>query len=255
MTGRLNARVALITGGASGIGRRTAEVFVAEGAKVVLADRNEELLTEVATSLGSEVCATQISDVTNEADLDRAVGFAVERFGRVDAAVNCAGWGTYSPLSEHPADSWQAVIDVCLTGVFYSVKHQSRQMLTQPEGGSIVNIASISARQPGEGMAAYCSAKAGVEMLTRVAGLELGKQKVRVNAISPGFIATPLTALISQIPEVEQKFIDSIPLGRAGQPEDIARAALFLASDESSFVNAEILVVDGGAMQREYPRI
>jgi NAD(P)-dependent dehydrogenase (short-subunit alcohol dehydrogenase family) len=147
------------------------------------------------------------------------------------------------------------VIDVRLTGVFHAVKHETRIMHAQGTGGSVVNIASISGRQPGEGMAAYCSAKAGVEMLTRVAALELGRQGIRVNAVSPGFIETPLTEVISQIPEVEKKFLDTIPVGRAGRPEDIARAALFLASDESSFVTGEIIVVDGGGMLGGFPRM
>jgi 3-oxoacyl-[acyl-carrier protein] reductase len=255
MPNRLDGKIALITGGASGIGRRTAEIFVEEGATVVLGDRNEELLREVEGALGEHACSSRLTDVTNESDLEALLGHAVGRYGRVDVAINCAGFGTYAPLPEYPSEDWQSVIDVCLTGIFYSVKHESRQMITQDTGGAIVNIASISGRQPGENMVAYCSAKAGVEMLTRVAGLELGRKRVRVNAIAPGFIETPLTAVISQFPEAQQKFLDSIPVGRAGQPDDIAHAALYLASDEASFVNSEILVVDGGAMQREYPRM
>ena len=138
------------------------------------------------------------------------------------------GIGTLGPIHDLPAESWRAVIDVCLTGVFLSVKHESRAML-QGNGGVIVNLASTYGRQPGEGMAAYCCAKAGVEMLTRVAALELGPRGVRVNAIAPGFVETPMTAPTQ--PKSRAAYVDSIPLGRPGQPDDIARAALFLVSE------------------------
>ena len=248
----LVGRVAIITGGASGIGRRTAELFVAEGAKVVIGDRNEALLDEVRNGIGGDRCATAIVDVAKERDLERLVSLACERFGKVDMAVNFAGIGTLGPIHDLPAESWRAVIDVCLTGVFLSVKHQSRAML-QGNGGVIVNLASTYGRQPGEGMAAYCCAKAGVEMLTRVAALELGPRGIRVNAIAPGFVETPMTAPTQ--PKSRAAYIDSIPLGRPGQPDDIARAALFLVSDDAAWFNGETLVVDGGEVHREAPRL
>jgi NAD(P)-dependent dehydrogenase (short-subunit alcohol dehydrogenase family) len=145
------------------------------------------------------------------------------------------------------------VIDVCLTGVFHAVKHEARAMLDQGGGGVIVNLASIYGRQPGEGMVAYCCAKAGVEMLTRVAALELGPRGVRVNAIAPGFVETPMTAPTQ--PKSRAAYIDAIPLGRPGRPDDIARAALFLASDDAAWFNGETLVVDGGEVHREAPRL
>jgi 3-oxoacyl-[acyl-carrier protein] reductase len=144
------------------------------------------------------------------------------------------------------------VLDVCLTGTFLSVKHEVRRMLDQGSGGAIVNISSISGRQVSEGMAAYCSAKAGVDMLTRVAAVELGHRGIRVNAIAPGFVETPMTAPTQATSR--QGFLNAIPLGRAVQPSDIARAALFLVSEEAAWVTGEIVVVDGGAVQREAPR-
>jgi len=250
---RLMGRVAVITGGASGIGRRTAELFVAEGAKVVIGDRNEALLDEVHHRIGDDQCATAVIDVAQELDLERLVGLACERFGKVDVAVNSAGIGTLGPIRDLSAGSWRGVIDVCLTGVFLAVKHESRAMLGQASGGVIVNLASTYGRQPGEGMAAYCCAKAGVEMLTRVAALELGPWGVRVNAIAPGFVETPMTAPTQ--PKSRAAYIDSIPLGRPGQPDDIARAALFLVSDDASWFNGETVVVDGGEVHREAPRL
>ena len=178
---------------------------------------------------------------------------AAERFGAVDVAVNAAGIGTLGAVHDHPLDSWQAVLDVTLTGVFLAVKHESRAMIEQGSGGAIVNLASIYGRQPGEGMVAYCCAKAGVEMLTRVSALELGPRGVRVNAIAPGFVDTPMTAPTQ--PKSRQAYLDSIPLGRVGQPDDIAGAALFLVSDASAWVNGETMVVDGGEVHREAPRL
>jgi NAD(P)-dependent dehydrogenase (short-subunit alcohol dehydrogenase family) len=250
---RMAGRVAVLTGGASGIGRRTAELLADEGASIVIGDRNEALLEEVRVAIGVDRCRTAVIDVTHESDLERLVRLARETFGRVDVAVNAAGFGTLGAIHDHPAESWSAVIDVCLTGVFHAVKHEASAMLDQGGGGAIVNVGSISGRQPTEGMAAYCCAKAGVDMLTRVAALELGPRGVRVNAIAPGFVETPLTAPTQ--PKSRAAYIEGIPLGRPGQPDDIARAALFLLSDEAAWINGETLVVDGGEVHREAPRL
>src|SRR5436190_11845648 len=167
--GRLHEKVAVITGGASGIGRAIAERFVGEGASVVLFDLNTALLDEVAASLGNRVCATQAGDVTNEDDVAALVATAVDRFGRLDIGVNSAGVGGFSPLVDHPLEEWNRVVGICLTGVFLSIKHEATQMVTQGDGGVIINLDSINARQPGEGMAAYCTAKPGREMLAKCA--------------------------------------------------------------------------------------
>jgi NAD(P)-dependent dehydrogenase (short-subunit alcohol dehydrogenase family) len=253
MANLLTGKVAVITGGASGIGWRTAELMVDEGAHVVLGDRNEELLNDRVAAMGPDCCAIGIVDVTDERAVESLVASAVRRFGRVDLGVNCAGIGTLSPIQDHPADAWRTVLDVCLTGVFLSVKHQARQMLSQGGGGAIVNIASINARQAAEGMSAYCSAKAGVEMLTRVAALELGPRGIRVNAVAPGFVETPMTAAVG--PALHDRFVAQIPAGRPGKPDDIAQAVLYLVGDQASWVNGETLVVDGGEVNREYPRL
>jgi NAD(P)-dependent dehydrogenase (short-subunit alcohol dehydrogenase family) len=253
VSNRLTGRVAVLTGGASGIGRRTAQLFAEEGAQIVIGDRNEALLGEVRQTIGVRRCATAVVDVAREPDLERLVRLACDEFGKIDIAINSAGVGTLGPIHELSAESWTCVIDVCLTGVFYAVKHEAKAMLEQQNGGVIVNLASIYGRQPGEGMAAYCCAKAGVEMLTRVAALELGPRGVRVNAIAPGFVETPMTAPTQ--PKSRAAYLDSIPLGRAGQPDDIARAALFLVSSDSEWCNGETLVVDGGEAHREAPRL
>jgi NAD(P)-dependent dehydrogenase (short-subunit alcohol dehydrogenase family) len=150
---------------------------------------------------------------------------------------------------------WQDVVGTCLTGVFLSVKHEARVMAAHGDGGAIINIASLNARQPAEGMAAYCSAKAAVEMLTRVAALELGPAGIRVAGIGPGLIDTPLTAYQRDLPSFRQAYLDNTPMGRIGTTADIAAAALFLASDDASWVTGETLFVDGGALTMAYPRM
>ena len=178
----------MITGGASGIGREIARRFVADGMRVVLGDLNEAMLAEAATELG-DACATERCDVTEEADVERLVARAVD-CGGIDVGVNCAGLGTLGPVTTLSVEQWDLVLDVCLKGVFLSVKHEAAAMQAAGTSGVIVNIASINARQPAQGMAAYCSAKAGVEMLTRVAALELGPVGIRVVGIGPGLVDT-----------------------------------------------------------------
>ena len=253
MAGRLQGRVAVVTGGASGIGRAIAEAYLAEGASVVLGDRNRDLLSETAAALG-ERCATSAGDVTVEADVERLVATAVDTFGRLDIGVNCAGLATLAPVVDHDVAAWREVVDICLTGVFLAVKHEARAM-REAGGGAIVNIASINARQPGEGMAAYCSAKAAVEMLTRVAAMELAPAGIRVTGIGPGLIDTPLTAYQRDAPAFREAYLENTPLGRVGSTGDVASAAVFLASDDASWVTGETLFVDGGALTRAYPRM
>lgn len=249
---RLAGRVGVVTGGASGIGLATARRCVDEGARLVLGDRNGELLAGIGEELGAAV-ATEVIDVTLEADVEGLVRRAVGTFEGLDFAVNCAGLGSFSPIIDHPVEEWRTVIDVCLTGVFLSVKHEAQAMRAAGTGGAIVNIASINAKVPAVGLGAYCCAKAGVEMLTRNAGMELGPLGIRVAGIGPGFVETPLTEFAQQVPAIHDAYIESIPMGRAGAAEDIANAALFLVSDEASWVSGETLYVDGAESTRGYP--
>ena len=252
--GRLHGRVGVVTGGASGIGAECARRFVREGARVVLGDRNAELLAAMAEELG-DACVTEIVDVTNEPDVQRMVTRAVAEWGHLDLALNAAGLGGYAPVAKHLLDQWQTVIDVCLTGVFLSTKHEAAAMLAS--GGSsehvIINIASINAKVPASGMSAYCSAKAGVTMFTKCAAVELAPSGVRVVAIGPGYVETPLTAFAQAMPAIQQGYVDSIPLGRAGRPGDIADAAVFLASSEASWITGETFYVDGAESTQGYP--
>jgi 3-oxoacyl-[acyl-carrier protein] reductase len=212
------------------------------------------LLTSVVAELGAGVVA-EVVDVTVEADVERLCTRAVSEFGGLDLAVNSAGLGTLAPVDEHPLEEWNTVIGICLTGTFLSVKHEAIVMEATGRGGAIVNLASINAKVPAKGMSAYCSAKAGVEMLTRCAAMELGPKGIRVAALGPGVVETPLTEFARLFPAVGEAYLESIPMGRVGQPGDIADAALFLVSDEASWVSGETLYVDGAESTSGYPDI
>lgn len=248
----LEGKVALVTGGASGIGLRAAQVFAEAGASVVLADRDADGAAEAARQIGPNAAAIG-GDVTNEDDAAAMVDACVQHFGRLDIAFNNAGIGGFAPIQDYELDAFRRVIDVCLTGVFLCIKHEAKQLIAQGGGGSIINTASLNAMQATEGLSAYCSAKAGVAMLTKVAALELGRREIRVNAIGPGLIRTPLTQGLRDIPGLEEAFVNEAPIGRIGEPEDIAQLALYLASDASSLMTGQTLFIDGGANINRYP--
>ncbi len=252
---RLQGRVGVVTGGASGIGAQCARHFVREGARVVLGDRNAEGLAALVDDIGADSCAAEVVDVTNPDDMQRLVARAEADFGPVDLALNAAGIGWYSPVHAHPVEQWDAVVDVCLKGVFLALRAESAAMLASNTKGVIINIASINAIVPAEGMSAYCAAKAAVAMLTRCAAMELGPQGVRVVGIGPGFIETPMTDYARNVDGVQQAYIDSIPLGRVGAPTDIADAAVFLASAEASWVSGTTIWVDGAEANKGYPEL
>ncbi|MEO3786275.1 SDR family NAD(P)-dependent oxidoreductase [Actinocorallia sp. B10E7] len=250
MTDTLEGKHALVTGAASGIGLACARALSAAGARVTLVDIAEDSLAEYAAELGAEARAL-VADVTDEEQVEQAVSAAADAFGPLHVTVNAAGSGTFGSITDLPLSEWRRVIDLNLTGVFLSIKHQARHMA---DGGSIVNIASLNARQPAEGFATYCASKSGVEMLTKVAAMDLGKRRIRVNAIAPGLIDTPLTAGFKGT-AIEEEFLDNIPLGRGGLPHDVASVAVFLASDASSWITGDMLLVDGGAHTMRYPQM
>jgi 3-oxoacyl-[acyl-carrier protein] reductase len=228
-------RVAVVVGGASGIGAACATALRAEGGTVVVAD--------LAGSAADVDC-----DVTSEPAVASLFAEVVAAHGRVDVVVNSAGTSTLAPLVDHDLDEWRRVVDVCLTGAFLVLKHAGRVL---PRGGSVTSLTSLNARQPGGGLAAYCSAKAGLAMLTEVAALELAPRGVRVNAVSPGLVVTPLTAPALEIDGIEADYLENTPLGRAGTPEEVAEAVLFCT--RSAWLTGEVLDLNGGAHLRRYP--
>ena len=248
--GRVSSKVALVTGAASGIGYATAELLLREGASVVMFDQNEALLHDRAAALKTDNVKTIHGDVCREADVAAGVAATIERFGKLDIGVNCAGVGVAGEILDMDADEWDRVMAVDLRGVFLSTKHEARAM--KERGGAIVNIGSAMGRQTAHGSSAYCAAKAGVEMFNRCAAMELAGFKIRVCGIGPGYIDTPLTPFP---PRIREFFERGIPFGRAGRADEVANAALFLASDEASWVTGDTLFVDGGQLTREFPRI
>jgi NAD(P)-dependent dehydrogenase (short-subunit alcohol dehydrogenase family) len=246
---RLLDKVAFVTGSASGIGLAITERFVAEGARVVAADVDAEGL-ENLRSIDPEHIATIRCDVTDEHDVERAVGFAVDRFGGLDVVVANAGKGAFSPIVDHDLAAWTEILDLCLTGVFLTIKHGGRAMR---DGGSMITIASLNAVQPAAGMAAYCAAKAGAVALTKVAAMELGHRGIRATVIAPGLVETAASATFWALPGVVDEFVENTTVGRFAQPADVASLAVYLASDESTFVSGSMHLVDGGAATKRYP--
>ena len=252
---RLDGKVCIITGATSGIGRRTAEVFAAEGAKVVIAGRREAEGEAVAAALGG-ACDFLRTDVTDEARVRALVDFTVAKHGRVDCLFNNAG-GPAPPggIESIPADGFDAAIATLLRSVLFGMKHVAPVMLRQ-RSGSIINNGSVAGQRAGlSSSLVYSAAKAAVIHLTRCVAMQLGEQCVRVNSISPGGIATGMFGKVAGLPaEQAERTADTAraalaamqPIPRAGLPDDVAQAAVFLASDASAFVNGHDLVVDGG---------
>jgi len=247
-TAVLHDRLALVTGAASGIGRSIAERFVRDGARVVAADIDRAGLDTLRAQLGDQILPAHC-DVTSEASVIETCELALAA-GGLHIAVANAGRGAFAAVVDHPLDEWKAIIDLCLTGVFITVKHAAAAM---HDGGSIITIASLNATQPAEGMGAYCAAKAGVAMLTKVAAMELGHRRIRVNSIAPGLVQTAATGAFFMVPGVVEEFVDNTTLGRFGTTGDIADMAAFLAGDGSSFVSGGLFPVDGGAATKRYP--
>lgn len=247
---RLAGKVAVITGGASGMGRATALRFLAEGASVVIADLNEgtakETLELAAKAGAAERAAFVRVNVADEDDVAAAVARAQEQFGGIDCMFNNAGiGGAIGSLLELEVEDWDATCAVLLRGVFLGVKHAGRAMKKQARGGSIINTASVAGLSGGAGPACYSACKAAVINLSRAAALELAPLRVRVNAICPGGILTPLIHRGHEA-QARQRLEQLQPWPGHGRADHIASAALFLASDESEFVTGESLVVDGG---------
>ncbi len=269
--GRLDDKVAVVTGGGNGIGRACCERFAAEGADVVVADVLEGPGRAVvaAVEAAGRRAVFHLLDASSPEDNEDAMQRALDDLGRLDVVVTSAGISGKGYVSdgdtdaavarmaasagvmtdpvrsftEFPLDDWQAVLDVNLTGTLLAIQSAARRM---PNGGSIITLASIAAKQPEAGTPSYSVSKAAVWMLTKFAARSLAAAGIRVNAIGPGFIDTNMTAVVRAIPQLEERFMAHVPMQRFGTPEEIANTALFLASDESSYTTGEIFHVDGG---------
>jgi meso-butanediol dehydrogenase / (S,S)-butanediol dehydrogenase / diacetyl reductase len=242
MSGLLEGQRAVVTGGASGIGRATAKRMAEEGAAVAVVDLNEDAAVEVAKEVGG---SAHPADVTDPAQLTAAIDAAAEAMGGITTLFNNAGTGNQSPLHEWTPEEWNRLIAVNLTGVYLGFR-AAIPHINASGGGSVVSTASISGTRPAAGEAPYSAAKAGVAAITATAALEYAPL-IRVNAVSPGMILTPLTApLLTFLPHERQRYERTTPVGRLGEPGDIADVVVFLCSDLARFITGQNIVVDGG---------
>lgn len=247
----LSGRVALVTGAATGIGQVCATVFAERGARLVLADVNVEggeTTAALVREAGGEAIFVR-ADVSDAVDVQSMVAKAIAHYGRLDCALNNAGIdGMMAPTHEQTEENWDHVIAVNLRGVFLCMKHEIRQMLAQG-GGAIVNVSSVAGLKGFPMLSAYVAAKHGVNGLTKAAALEYAKQGIRINALCPGAIRTPmLDDAIRQGMMSEAQMVAMEPIGRIGESREIADAAAWLCSDEASFVLGHTMVVDGGML-------
>ncbi|GAA3400754.1 SDR family NAD(P)-dependent oxidoreductase [Paenibacillus hodogayensis] len=249
--GRFSGKTAIVTGGASGIGYAIVEALLQDGAKVAIADLNKDKLAELEKLHAGSVIG-RVTNVTKEADIEALVAQTVDAFGGLDFAFNVAGASKPGMIVDQSEADWDFTVDLCLKGVFLSVKHEAKYMKDHG-GGAIVNVASLNAHVPMFYGAAYSSAKAGVEMLTKNAALELAQHQIRVNAILPGLVATPLTNGLTSVDAINEAYMERIPMRRAAQPSEMAGPALFLVSEEASYVNGASLIVDGAWAVTGYP--
>jgi NAD(P)-dependent dehydrogenase (short-subunit alcohol dehydrogenase family) len=257
MGDRLDGKVAIVTGGAAGIGAGTVQRLHEEGARVVIADLQAEKGMALADRLGQGVRFIR-TDVTQEADIEAAVALALADFGGLDIMVNNAGiLGAIGPLIDTPVEAWDLTMAVDLKAVFLGIKHAGRVMTAQ-KSGSIISLASNAGLMAGLGPAVYTAAKHGVVGLTRAAAAEFAQHRVRVNAVAPGGTVTELSAAsatgdVTRLAETEAMMAQGAPLGRACLPRDIANAILFLATDEAAFVTGHTLCADAGSTTGNTP--
>ncbi|MDS0260935.1 SDR family oxidoreductase [Haloarcula sp. S1CR25-12] len=248
MAGKLTDTATVVTGGSSGNGRAIARLFAEEGASVTVADiradprMGGDPTHELITEAGGEAQFVQC-DVTDIDDLGRAVDATVDAYGSLDVMVNNAGVDRQLPIEDADEDDFRWLMDINLKGVYFGCQAAIEQMCAQGGGGSIINMSSIAGIRGLDNSSLYCTSKGGVTNLTRELAVEHGANDIRVNALNPGFIETAMTM---EDGDTAGGILDQTPLGRAGQPSEVADAALFLASDDSSFVTGHNLVMDGG---------
>ena len=251
MSKELEKKVALITGGTTGIGRDTAVLFAKAGAKVVFSGRREvegnETLNLVRAAGGDGHFIK--SDVSKSADVESLVQKSIEKYGRLDVAVNNAGIeGVWAPLVEQTEENWDQVQNINLKGVWLSMKYEILQMLKQGGGGAIVNMSSVAGLIGAAGAGVYVASKHGVLGLTKSAALEYAAHGIRVNAVCPAVIETPMAERAFGEPAVNKRMLSLHPLGRFGKPMEVAEAVLWLCSDKSSFTTGQYLGIDGGLL-------
>jgi NAD(P)-dependent dehydrogenase (short-subunit alcohol dehydrogenase family) len=249
MTTELRGKVAIVTGGTSGIGRDAAVLFAKAGAKVVVAGRREvegkQTIDLIHAASGEGMFVK--TDVSKATEVAALVEKTVEKFGRLDMAFNNAGIeGNWIPIVEQSEEDWDHTIDINLKGVWLCLKHEIRQMLKQGGGGAIVNMASVAGWIGSPGAATYCASKHGVMGLTKAAALETARSGIRINVVCPAVIETPMGERVFGAPGMRKYALSLHPIGRFGRPEEIAEAVVWMCSERASFMTGQSLVLDGG---------
>jgi len=244
---RFEGRVAVVVGGSSGLGLDIAHGLAREGARVVIAARSGDRLAGAAKDVGAVPIAC---DITSFESLEALAAETLERCGRLDVAVNSAGFEQQTAIRDITPETLEPMVAVQFTGAVYFLRHMANAM---GEGGAIVTISSLTGVLVPQNYAAYAGAKAGINHVTRIAASEYGADGIRVNAIAASVVETPMTAHLLAIPAVQSAFLEQTPLGRLSEPADVTSAALWLASDEASYITGQVLAVDGGTSTRKLP--
>lgn len=244
---RFEDRVVVIAGGSSGLGLHVARRFAEEGARLVIGARDEGKLAEAAGEIGAVGIQCDITSFESVAAL---ASQALERFGRIDVAVNSAGFEQQTAIRDITPETLEPMVAVQFTGAVYFIRHMANAMM---RGGSLVTVSSLTGVLVPENYAAYAGSKAGINHVTKIAASEYGSEGIRVNAVAPTVVETPMTAHLLAIPAVQSAFLEQTPLGRMGQLEDVTSAIVWLASDESSYITGQILNIDGGTSTRKLP--
>ncbi len=250
---KLDGKVAIVTGAASGIGQAIAKAMAGEGASVVIdyvggADGANQTVQAIQSAGGKAIAFP--ADVSQLDQVNALIQQAVTTYGKLDILVNNAGIEYKHPITEFPLDQWNKIIAINLTGPFLCMQAAAKQMIAQGGGGRIINISSIHQDLPMTGNAPYCASKGGLRMLMRTAAVELAPQGITVNNIGPGAIFTPIDADVQANPEMEKALMAEIPLARWGKPEEVAGLAVFLASDAGSYVTGSTYYIDGGMLRQ-----
>lgn len=252
MSDRFAGKTAVVTGAASGIGEAITARLLAEGATVAGIDVAKDALDRMAGEYGDVFLPTP-ADVTVEAEVEAAVAAAADRFGRIDLAFNVAGASRVGAIVDLDEADWDFTVDLVQKGVFLCTKHQARHIRASGRGGAIVNVSSLNAVVPMPAGSPYSTGKAGVVMFSKTAAVELAPDGIRVNAVLPGLVDTPLVAPVMAYEPAKEMFLERIPAARPATPDEIAGPCLYLASDDASYITGASLVVDGGWELTNYP--